>query len=319
MREGFQQVAVNADQGVIHLFSAEDLPMLVVILNGKAQDLAGLFSLPAFTQQRMESRQVVDISPLGQEQVRIQEGNENHHNGHQAEGVHNHDVRQQEAGDNPGFQNDLDGQQADDFMGAQFLQMPEDADGGKGQVAAVAGKDGPVQRALVKAVFNPEQPVGPGGCKGNQYAGNIYNRSKHAQAGPQQCFRVQNTDREHKEHIGTYIDKDKKTNVNYPEQLGGMLRPCLIQTEGSHLKNFRADIDDQNGKESTVEADRQFGTEKVVAHDDHKDQHAWNGKAVVHLFGYWPFPWGDLSARIVKNEITGGCVILCVCDAEHLI
>ena len=88
--------------------------------------------------------------------------------------------------------------------------------------------------------------------------------------------------------------------------VGGMFRPCFIQTEGGHLKNFRADINDQNGKKSTVEADRQFGTEKVVAHDDHKDQHAWNGKAVVHFFGYWPFPRGDLSARIVKNEITGG-------------
>ena len=181
MGEIIQQVFVDADQGVIHLLSAENFPVFIIVLDGETKHPAGFLSLPAFAQQCVESRKVIDISPLREVKIRVQEGNEDHHDGHQAEGVHDHNIRQQETGDNAGFQDNLDGQQADNFMGAQFLQVPENADGGEGQVAAVAGENRPVKLPLVESVFNAEQQMGPRRSQRNQHAGNIYNWSKDTQ------------------------------------------------------------------------------------------------------------------------------------------
>ena len=55
------------------MLAAEDLPMLVVVLDREAKYPAGPSAAVAFRQQRLEGGQIVNVSPLGQEQVRIQE------------------------------------------------------------------------------------------------------------------------------------------------------------------------------------------------------------------------------------------------------
>ena len=309
--EGFRKVFVDADQGVIHLLAAEDLPVLVVVLDGEAQHPAGPLPLPAFAQQRVEGREVIHMSPFGQVKIRIQEGNEDDHDRHQAEGIHDQEGRKQETRQVSGQQHGLDGQQADDLMCAQFLYMAQDPDGGKSDIGTAAGIQDPEEGPGMEAFLNPEQPVGPGGGQGHQDAGNIDNGGKDPQFGPEQCFRVQHADGEDEEHVGTDKGEDIIKDIDHPQQFGSMLRPGFVQPEGSNLQDLCADVNDQNGKESPVQTDRQSRPEKVVTHDDQQDQHAGENEAVIHPWGWHHLPQGESFLHIgfqVPGAVSDFCV-----------
>ena len=125
----------------------------------------------------------------------------------------------------------------------------------------------------------------------------------------QQCFGVQDTDRENKEHIGPDKTENKEQNIDNPQQQRIMKGPCFIQPVGDAFKQLCEDVDHQNGKESAVQTDRQPGPEKVVTHDDQQYQHAGDNKTVVHFPEIHPLPAKGSPFFFVVND---------ACETERL-
>ena len=234
------------------MLAAEELAVLVVVLDREAQHPAGPFPPVAFLQQRLERRHVVYIAPLRQEQVRVQEGDKHHDDRHQAERVHHHIGGHQEPHDIADNQDHLDGRQADDFVGAQLMPVAEDGNDAENGIAASAVIQDPVQGPLVEPFPDPEQPVGQRCRQGDEHAGDIHDRRKHMKPGAQQHPGVQHADREDKKHERADKRKNKEQQVKDPEHRRRVFGPGLIQPEGDTLKQLCADVDNQYGKERAV-------------------------------------------------------------------
>ena len=242
--------------------------MLVVVLDGEAEDAAGLVAPVVFIQQGAEGREVVGVSPVGQVQVRIEEGHEDDDDPHDAERIDDDVLRQQGPGDVAGQQDALQGQQGNDAVHAQLADMAQHADGAEHQVAPRADIGDRGQRAGMVSVIHAEKPVGDGIDKHQENTGEIDHRVIFPQRMAHQHIGIQHADREHEEHIGTGEAEDIEKGVEDDQEGRVMGLPGFIQAGCDALKQLQADIDDQNREEGAVQPDLQPGPEKIVAHDD---------------------------------------------------
>ena len=101
--------------------------------------------------------------------------------------------------------------------------------------------------------------------------------------------------------IITHESKNKKQRVEDPQEQRVVFDPRLVQPHGNALKDLRTDIDDQDGEESSVQADRKPRPEKIIAHDNDQHQHAGYDKAVVHFASVHLSPSGDLSYEFLPG------------------
>ena len=176
--------------------------MFVIVLDGETQDPAWLVAPVVFIQQGAESSEIVGVSPVGQVQVRVEEGHEDHDDAHEAERIDYDVLRQKRPGDVACQQDALQGEQGNDGVDVQLADVAEHADGAEQHVASRAEIGDPHQRAGVESVVHTENPVGDGIDEHQENRGEIDHGIVFPQRMADQRVGVQHADREHKEHIG---------------------------------------------------------------------------------------------------------------------
>ena len=200
--KGIRQVLVDRGQGLVHLGAAEDLAVLIVVLQDEAEDAAGAPPAYALGDQCLEGGEVIDITVIGHVQVRVEEGQEDDDDRHEAEGVHDEPVREEEPHIVSDQQDHLDGDDADDLMGCQLLPVEVDGEQREPGIGGAAGVEQVVHGARVEPVVDIEHEPREGRDHRDDREREEHDRGIAVQFRARDVVRVQHADRENEEHVG---------------------------------------------------------------------------------------------------------------------